>query len=259
MFQLKSLYPLVLHVTKKLNEHITDEQSPLDVRDLCQRYTCDAIANCLFGIDALSLSLENAELFKHSKKMMKGIMDAVLSFYPRRLFPVESAKFFEKLVKDAIKYRLENSVDREDFLSQLISSHVKKNLPEPELMAQAWSYYMDSFDTAGIGLHYMLYELAKNKRVQEKLREEIEANIDGDVMEFEKLLELEYLDQVFHEALRLHPPLLFTTRVCSENYELDGAKGHKFTMNKNDVALICIYSIHRDPGLCGLIFLFLCT
>ncbi|KAG5681251.1 hypothetical protein PVAND_010702 [Polypedilum vanderplanki] len=228
--KLKSLYPLVIDVTKKLTEYIRDEQSPLDARDLCSRYTCDATANCLFGIDALSLTLENAELYEHSRKIMKQMFGAVTSIFPRRMFPKDSEKFFIKLVKDAIKYRAENNIEREDFLSQVIASQKKKDLPEIEVFAQAWTYYMDSFETAAIGLHFILYELAKNKRVQDKLRDEILSYIDGSDLTFEKLLELEYLDQVMYEALRIHPPLTYTTRICSENYELEGAKGHKFTL-----------------------------
>lgn len=58
----------------------------------------------------------------------------------------------------------------------------------------------------------------------------------------------EYLDQVFHEALRLHPAALFTNRECTEEIELEGVKGkkHKFVLGENLV--IPIYSIHRDPG-----------
>lgn len=107
---------------------------------------------------------------------------------------------------------------------------------------------MDSFETAAIGLHYVFYELAKNKRVQNKLREEIKENLDenGEIS-YEKLLELKYLDQVFYEALRIHPPLAYTTKECSDFYELEGIKGHKFPMHKKSAALISIYSLHHDP------------
>ena len=104
----------------------------------------------------------------------------------------------------------------------------------------------------GIALQFTLYELAKDHKVQDKLREEIMAHLDDDDgkhITFETITELEYLDQVFHEALRLHPPIVYTNRVCSEAFEIDGAKGHKYQMQKGDVALIPIYSIHRDPGL----------
>lgn len=244
------MYPLVLDVTRRLIEYISDEQLPLDARDFSSRYTCDVISNCLFGIDALSLTLESADIYEHSQKMLRGVMNAVSSIFPRKMIPSDSAKFFTKLVKDSIKYRMDNKIERDDFLTHLIATQEKKNLSEIELIAHAWTLYMDSFETAAIGLHYMLYELARNKRVQDKLRAEIYENIDEDDehMHFEKLMELEYLDQVFHEALRLNPPLTFTTKVASEDFELEGVKGHKFIMQKGSAALISIYSIHHDSG-----------
>lgn len=106
---------------------------------------------------------------------------------------------------------------------------------------------MDSFETAAIGLHYVFYELAKDKRVQDKLRKEILENIDEEGnISYEKLLEMQYLDQVYYEALRLNPPLTYTTKECSDSYELDNGKGHKFQMSKKSAALISIYSLHHD-------------
>lgn len=106
---------------------------------------------------------------------------------------------------------------------------------------------MDSFETAALGHHYVLYELAKSKRVQDKLRKEILANLDEEGnIPYEKLLEMQYLDQVYYEALRLNPPLTYTTKECSDSYELEGAKGHKIQMSKKSAALISIYSLHHD-------------
>ena len=48
---------------------------------------------------------------------------------------------------------------------------------------------MDSFETAAIGLHYVFYELARDKRVQDKLRKEILENLDEEGnIPYEKLL-----------------------------------------------------------------------
>lgn len=92
-------------------------------------------------------------------------------------------------------------------------------------------------------------QLGDNKDVQSKLRKEIEEIFDkeGKII-YDKLIDNEYLDQVFHEGLRLHPPATVTNRECTEAIELEGVKGKMFKLNPGDSVNISIYSIHRDPG-----------
>lgn len=99
-------------------------------------------------------------------------------------------------------------------------------------------------------LHHAFYELGMHSAVQKKLRQEITENLGSETdLSFEKLHDLPYLDQVFNETLRLHPPLPFTTRVCSEDFETNEFKNHKIYIRKETAVWIPIYSIHRDPGL----------
>jgi cytochrome P450 len=239
----------MIEVSHNLNNFIANERHPLDSRDISSRYTCDVISNCLLGIDARSFDDKNCEIYNQSKEILRSIGVAVTSMWTKKCIPANGERFFTNLVKDSIKYRKENQIARDDFLAHVIATKEKKNLNEVETTALAWNFYMNAYDTSAIGLHYMLYELANNQKVQNKLRDEISSNLnDEGAIEFEKILELEYLDQVFYETLRLHPPLTFTTKVCSEPYELNALKGHKTIMPKGATALISFYSIHRDPG-----------
>lgn len=62
------------------------------------------------------------------------------------------------------------------------------------------------------------------------------------------MLAHEYLDQVFYETLRLHPPLAIFNRECSEQISLEGAKGKQFVVKKDFSLMIPVWSIQRDPG-----------
>lgn len=90
----------------------------------------------------------------------------------------------------------------------------------------------------------LLYELAKNVHVQDKLRDEISA--EG--MTYEELMDLPYLDQVIYESLRMNPPLTFGNRECTEDIELESEKGHKVLIEKGTRVFIPLLSIHHDPG-----------
>lgn len=96
----------------------------------------------------------------------------------------------------------------------------------------------------------IIKQLGNNKTVQEKLRTEIQEIYDnkGKIIH-DKLVDHEYLDQVFHESLRLHPPATVINRECTEPIELDGVKGKKYQLKVGDSVMIPIYSIQRDPGV----------
>lgn len=130
------MYPLMQNATKTLNDFIKNSSTALDARDICSRYTCDAISNCLFGIDVKSFHDDSAEVYEHSKKVVQGIMAATTSILPKKMFPPESEKFFMKLIKDSINYRINNKIERDDFLAHVIASQQKKNLSEIETMGQ---------------------------------------------------------------------------------------------------------------------------
>lgn len=81
-----------------------------------------------------------------------------------------------------------------------------------------------------------------------KLRDEILAALgDDEYLTYEKLLELPYLNQVFYETMRLHPPLVLTTRWSSEEWQYEGYDGKMMTIKKDMPIWIPIPSIQRDP------------
>jgi cytochrome P450 len=73
--------------------------------------------------------------------------------------------------------------------------------------------------------------------------------IDSDgKINYEKMLDHEYLDQVFYESLRLHPPAIVTIRECNEEITLNGGDGTKFKVEKGFGIVIPVYSVQRNPG-----------
>lgn len=237
---------MINHIKEKLAE---DHGKAFEIRDLASRYTCDVSASCTFAFEANSFLSENPPILKLARNILVGITESVLSMFPKKMIPKQHENDFIKVMTDAMKLRNENKIERDDFLAHIIAVKAKKGQTDIEAAAHGWTFFFDAFETAGIVCHYALYELANDKRVQEKLRNEIYENLNEDgTLPYEKLIELPYLDQVLYEVMRLHPPFMFTTKVCSEDIELDAVKGHKFMMKKGSTALISMYSIHRDPG-----------
>lgn len=89
--------------------------------------------------------------------------------------------------------------------------------------------------------------MGRNKHVQDKLRVEIDKNCDSEgKINFETISELPYLDQVWNEALRMHSPAGFTSRICTEAVELE-FEGQRASIEEGIVVYIPIHQLHYDP------------
>lgn len=97
-------------------------------------------------------------------------------------------------------------------------------------------------------LAFALYEMAKNPDIQERLHDEVVGVLSrhNNELSFEAMQEMEYLDNVIHETMRLHPVLPFMSKVCTKEYTLPKLNGQKeaVTVYPGTVAQISIISLH---------------
>ena len=65
------------------------------------------------------------------------------------------------------------------------------------------------YETTAAALNFTSYLLAKNPEIQEKLREEIDRNFPDDNVQctYDNVFDLEYLDMVLCESMRVYPPI----------------------------------------------------
>nr|AHJ10935.1 cytochrome P450 6FW1 [Chironomus kiiensis] len=251
--KLKSMFPLVQDVGKRFAEYIKlelnrNQLKSFDSREISVRYTCDTVSSCIFGIDGGSFTKKESEIISMGNKMIRSISDAAKSFLPKRLMPQDVQDFFVYLMEEAIKYRNNHSISRDDFLAHIISLKKKKDMSEIEMVAHGVTFFLDGFDTSSIGLAPIFYELGKNKRVQNKLREELVTAFpnENDVT-YDKLLDNQYLENVIYESLRISPPITFANRECSENITLELNNKKKITIEKGEKVIIPLISIQQDP------------
>jgi cytochrome P450 len=116
------------------------------------------------------------------------------------------------------------------------------------IAAHGASFLVDGFDTSSSAISATLHELAKNKEIQDKLREIIfdEMPTDED-FNYDNINNCQYLDQVWNEAFRMHNPGTYLSRFCNEPITLELTKDKKVSFDYGDIILIPIYSINRNP------------
>jgi cytochrome P450 family 6 len=77
------------------------------------------------------------------------------------------------------------------------------------------------FETSSAMQAFALYELSKNPEIQERIRNEIKEALKktGGKVTYDSVMnvaELPYLNQVFHETLRLYPIVPMLDRICND-------------------------------------------
>ncbi|XP_055388164.1 uncharacterized protein LOC129616531 [Condylostylus longicornis] len=133
--------------------------------------------------------------------------------------------------------------ERRAMLDTLLEAEEKNLIDHQGICEEVDTFMFEGFDTTSAGLMFTILCLATYQEVQEKCYEEI-LQLQDDLSDLliTDINNLQYLDCVIKESLRLYPPVPLIARktdheVIMENYILP--KGLNININ--------IYDIHRDP------------
>lgn len=83
---------------------------------------------------------------------------------------------------------------------------ITREWTEKELVAQCFLFFLAGFDTVSTALGFLMYELMRNREVQERLYEEIaeiDQRLDGKPLTYDAVQGMRYMDMVVSESLRL--------------------------------------------------------
>lgn len=72
-------------------------------------------------------------------------------------------------------------------------------------MSNSVGSFFVGVDTTSVFLSYLFYCLGQHQDVQDRLREEIRRGV-GEELDYHRVSNLKYLDNVINEVLRLYPP-----------------------------------------------------
>ncbi|CAF3448426.1 unnamed protein product [Rotaria socialis] len=257
-----------------------DKKEIFNINTLSEKYTLDTISSCLFGIETNSLKNENATLIKHLKKFFTidftNIFLYMLVISPRlarylakkgySIFPSDTINYVSNIVNHVISQRRQHLERRNDFIQMMIDHEeavkveeamteqtkakdpqqqwgtLKKTLNDKEIFAQGLVFLAAGFETTSVLLSFFFYVMATEPIVQEKVYEEIQQELGDDEISYEKVNQLQYLDMVINETLRMYPPFIKLDRVASQDYQLGD-----YHIPKGSFVTVPIYPIHHDP------------
>ncbi|KAI7815466.1 cytochrome p450 [Rhyzopertha dominica] len=281
--KMKFVFPTLLDCCGSLTEAMarySETREKIDIKEVLDCFTTDVIGSCAFGLDCNSFKDPDSSFRKYVKSIFtvcsfsiitttflpciyfkispaKVLRDDIVFTFPAltrllrlKNYEKEQADFFINLVKGIVEYREKNNVTRKDFM-QLLMDLKKKDrnsdrLTIHQIASQAFMFFVGGFETSSVTMSFCLYELSINEDIQKMAREEVRDVLEkhSGKMTYEAIQDMKYLGQVVDETLRKYPPQTMITRMCSEDYPVEGTS---FVLKKGTGVMISILGLHRDP------------
>ncbi|XP_031630426.1 probable cytochrome P450 6a13 [Contarinia nasturtii] len=266
LFKVKSMHPLIADSCDKLTNYLRTIPSNKDIeaKSLVARYATQNVIRCLFSIDAQCFNETKNEflelgnnIFRPTfwtgvKLMMMSICPNLRDVMPFGFVPAPANEWFRSLVKMFREERMRSPLQqRQDFLQFLLNSVDKYDINDDELAGYALAMFVDSYETSSGVLGFAIYELARNPDIQDRLHEEITevlAKYDNKFT-FEVLHEMEYLDNIIYETMRLDVVDPIISKICTKEYTLPLIDGKKkpVTIYPGTPIQISSRALHMDP------------
>nr|ADF87312.1 cytochrome P450 3A [Carassius gibelio] len=239
----------------------------VEIKEFFGAYSMDVVTSTAFSVDIDSLNNPKDPFVTNIKKMLKFdflnpvfLISAVFPFITPVLekmgfafFPTSVTDFFYAALKKIKSERVssEQKKKRVDFLQLMVDSqtaggseeHTEKGLSDHEILSQSMIFIFGGYETSSSTLSFFFYNLATHPEAMEKLQGEIDQSFSReDPVDYEGIMNMEYLDAALNESLRLFPIVARLERVCKKTVDING-----LLVPKDVVVMIPTFALHRDP------------
>ncbi|CAH0560000.1 unnamed protein product [Brassicogethes aeneus] len=277
--KMKKMFGEMVKLQSNLTEHLDiyeTQSKPVNIKEVLVLFSTDIILKNAFGLETNCLQNKDLEFIKHGRTFFDDqwstFNNTLVITTPRKylkwmnfkVFKKEGTDFFTKVFKDIKDFREKNGSSRNDLTDLLI--RLTKSNPEDDIFkdfngkgrienltfnefaAQAYVFFEAGFETSSTTMTFALYALATNPKCQEALRDEINGvmkKYDGKCT-YEAMLEMDYLDHVVDETLRLYPAFPIMPRICNKPYQVPGTD---LVLEDGTLCMVAMMGVHRDPDL----------
>uniref|UniRef100_A0A3Q3EKN4 unspecific monooxygenase n=1 Tax=Labrus bergylta TaxID=56723 RepID=A0A3Q3EKN4_9LABR len=275
----KELFDIMKHHSSKLTASLQSKAQNgevITIKDFFGSYSLDIMASSLLSVDLDTINNTSSPLITYANKLFRfpillflfqGCFPfalPLLELMGFSLFPKSSTNYFKRFVEKIRQQRNGNSQkNSRDMLQNMIdsqtdnkskkegenksktTSHKFMLLTDHEIISQVTMFVFAGYETSATTLTFLAYTLAQNPAVMKRLQEEIDVTFpDMGPVQYEALMQMEYLDSVVNECLRLYPPAARLERVAKEKVKING-----ITIPKDMLVMVPVYALHHDPEL----------
>ncbi|KAL0487390.1 cytochrome P450 [Acrasis kona] len=250
----------VLLCIKRMEMKRSNSKLVMDPVADMQDVTLDIIGKVAFGYDLEIFNPRKAKApheltFEEALKTTTtlGILvGGLLPSWSKRFFPQTTLalKETEAYMMELINHRLNHlhDVNKHDLLSLLVSSNAEQiketSLTNQELVSDVFVFLIAGHETSATTLTWMLYELALNKRVQDKMYNEADKVLTGldvsdmDAGTYDKLV---YTKYAVTETLRKRPPVKMIPKMTKSDTMIG-----KYFVPKNTQINLNVFNIQLN-------------
>ncbi|XP_027026676.2 cytochrome P450 3A40-like [Tachysurus fulvidraco] len=257
------------HSLVKNLQKVSERGESADIKEFFGAYSMDVVTSTAFSVDIDSLNNPKDPFVTNIKKMLKfdflnplflavalfPFIAPVLEKMDFAFFPTAVTDFFYAALKKIKSERVaQNNKKRVDFMQLMIDSQksdknelnskdTNKGLSDHEILSQSMIFIFAGYETSSSTLSFLFYNLSSNPETMKKLQKEIDETFPNKAeVDYDTVMNMDYLDATVNESLRLYPVALRLERVCKKTVEIND-----LTIPKDTVVLIPIYALHRDP------------
>ena len=250
-----------------VNEKCKDNKIyEVEGKELFSKVTGEVAATVGFGIEGNCFddSKEKENFVAYGKMFFQvdfisKIKMTILLHIPV-LFTLFPAPFVPKKFKNIFKQLVNNSIENRQhqvrsLVEMVIEQEEKEGNPktkERNVGSYMLSFFLDFYESLSCVMTFISYFIAIHKKVQTKVREEV-LNIikkHGE-LNYEVFGELDYLEQVILETLRLIPVGSTHIKKCTQKIELVGPDGLCYIVQPEEKVYISVDGLHKDPEIWG--------
>ncbi|XP_060232279.1 cytochrome P450 3A1-like [Meriones unguiculatus] len=266
--KLKEMFPIIEQYGDILVKYLRGEAEkgkPVPIKEVFGAYNMDVVTSTSFGVNVDSLNNPNDPFVEKAKNLLRfdffdplflsvvlfPFLTPIYEMLNISMFSKDSLAFFKKFLYKMKETRLDsNKKHQVDFLQLIMNAHKNskdteshKALSDMEIMAQSIIFIFAGYDTTSTTLSFILHSLATHPDIQKKLQEEIDSVLPNKASpSYDSVMEMEYLDMVLNETLRLYPIANRLERVCKKDVEIDGV-----FIPKGSIVMIPSYALQHDP------------
>jgi cytochrome P450 len=129
-----------------------------------------------------------------------------------------------------------------DLLSVLLRARDRGDEPRDRLRDEVMTTLLAGHDTTALTLTYAWFLLSEHPDAEARLHEELDEVVGEDDPTIGHVREMEYLDWVLNEAMRLYPPVYNIFRTPTEPVDLGG-----YALQPDTPIMLPQWAVHRSP------------
>lgn len=231
-----------------------------ELKDLFVKCTGEIVANAAFAIqgqsfednpDRLSFATVAKTIFEPN--LFNGIKQALIFYLPDlaqflgiAFLQKKTDAYFRENLKLILKQRKQTNSTPNDFLQFVIESNPEDDIDS--IIADVIIFYGDVYETSSTVMSLLFFHLSQNIKIQNKLREHILTVLKttNGVVTYDSLKNMNYLDQVVMETMRLTAPAGVLQKLCTEEITLKGSDGLTCHLEPGHRVFISIFGLHND-------------